>query len=177
MLAVELGGYVAATVLPVDLGIVVGVGCGSVNAFANRTFDHDVEAVRCTVAKVCERSAGSIKVHHEIVEALIIGFSQHRPAVVREIFKTDTTVRDFLSLKVVRLVCGKVQKPWRLMKEPCGREISERSVRPPIDAEPGRREAVVCKTVPFEPHACAKIPIAAPEYLIQVTCIARLFLI
>src|SRR5690606_20411695 len=169
MLAAEVGGQFSATVFSVDHGIVVRVGCGSVKAFGNRTPDHDIDTIGCAVASVCKCAANTIKVDHQAVEVLIIGFSQHRPIAARENFKADTTVGDFFGLEIVRFVSGKIQKSGRLMKEPSSCKISNGFTRPPIDAEPGRRKAFICKTVPFEAHACAEIPIAALKYLFDVT--------
>src|SRR5690606_37758417 len=118
MLAIEIGDYLTAAIFLVDDDIVVRIGCGCVNAFANRTLDHDIGTVGCAFTLVGKGSIYSIKVYHQIIEFLIVGLSQHRPAVKGEILKTDTAMRDLFGLKIVRRVSGKLQIAWRLVKEP-----------------------------------------------------------
>ncbi len=82
-------------------------------------------------------------------------------------------MRGLFVLKVVQLVGGKIQEPWRLMKDACGCKVPDRATWPPIDAEPGRNQAFSREALAFEPHPGAEIPFAALENLIDVTCITR----
>src|SRR5690606_35108629 len=68
-----------------------------------------------------------------------------------------------------------IQIPGRLMKEPSRRKVSELITRPPIEAEPGRHEALACKAVPFEPQASTNIISAPLEYLIHINRVIGFF--
>src|SRR5690606_26131025 len=99
VLAAELVGNHAAAVLAVDLGIVPGVGRGGVEAFADRALEYDVDTLGSALADVGERATRAILVDHQVVEVLVIGLRQHRPAVVEEILDTGARVRDLLVLQ------------------------------------------------------------------------------